>query len=118
MSLPKIVDSYPPEMLDAITRAHRDGEVVIPTPTPYQMRLQFNGLRGALRKAGRGEFADQVSFHISPAGTPAEESWFAIRLRSASPIVGDIAAALKGSSTSPSAIDEAEESLNRILGKK
>lgn len=114
MSLSKISDSYPPEMLAAIIRAHKLGEVVIPTHSPYAMRLQFNGLRGALRREGKGEIADQVSFHVSAKDeTP---TWFAIRLRSASPVISDISAALKSEEPKTSAIEEAEASLNRILG--
>lgn len=113
MSLPKVSDSYPPEMIAAILRAHETGEVIIPTITPHAMRLQFNGLRGALRREGKGELADQVSFIISPKGeTP---TWFAIRLRSASPVISDIAAAMRQEKVIPSAVEEAEESFNRIL---
>jgi hypothetical protein len=114
MSTPKVSDSYPVEMLDAIKRAHETGEVVIPTPTPHLMRLQFNGLRGALRREGKGELADQVAFCISAKGeTP---TWFKIVLRSASPVIADIATALKGAKIVPSAVEEAEESFNRLLG--
>ena len=115
MSLPKTTDSYPPEMMDALKRAHAEGHVIIPTKTPHQMRFQFNGLRAALRKEGRGEIADQVSFHVSPKDE-TENPWFAIRLRSASPVVSDIAAALKTAEPAASAIEDAEASLNRILG--
>jgi hypothetical protein len=78
------------------------------------MRLQFNGLRGALRREGKGELADQVSFHVSPKGeTP---TWFKIALRSQSPVVSDITAAMSGEKVTPSAVDEAEASFNRLLG--
>lgn len=113
MSLPKATDSYPPEMLAALKLAHEVGEVKIPTELPHQMRLQFNGLRGALRKEGKGEIADQVSFHVSPKGEASP--WFAIRLRSASPVITDVAAALAGKKTVPSAVEEAEETFNRLL---
>lgn len=110
MSLPKTSASYPPEMLAAIDRAHAVGEVIIPTLTPLSMRLQFQGLRGALRKEGKGELADMVSFHVT-------EKEFIIRLRAASPMVLDIAEALKHDAPRASAIEEAEASLDRILGK-
>jgi hypothetical protein len=114
VSLPKSSESYPVAMLDALKRAHATGEVIIPTKTPLQMRLQFQGLRGALRKEGKGELADQVSFHV-PGKTEPQE-WFSIRLRSASPLIGDITAALEQKEPTTSAVEEAEASLNRILG--
>lgn len=114
MSLPKVSESYPIEMMDAIMRAHSVGEVTIHTDNPSNLRLQFNGLRGALRKEGKSEIVDQVSFHISHKD--AEHPWMMIRLRSAAPGIADIAAALKGENPKSSAVEEAEASLDRILG--
>lgn len=117
MSRSKIPESYPQAMHDALKRAHDTGEVIIPTTTPLAMRLEFQSLRGALRKADKAEVADQVSFHVSRPGE--EPSWFAIRLRSASPSISEIVAALEGQpAIKKSAIDEAEASLNRILGAR
>lgn len=110
MTLPKTSASYPPEMLAAIDRAHAVGEVVIPTMTPMQMRLQFQGLRGAMRKEGKSELVDMVSFHIT-------EKEFIIKLRAASPMMADIAKALEIDAPRANAVEEAEASLMRILGK-
>lgn len=111
MSRPKVSASYPSAMMSALMRAHKLGEVRIPTKTPLAMRLEFQGFRGALRKEGKGEIADQVSFHAKK-----DEDVFIIRLRSNSPLMSDIEAALAGAEPKTSAVEEAEKSLNRILG--
>ena len=115
MSRSKVPESYPEAMHAALAKAHREGDVIIPTETPLAMRLEFQSLRGALRAAGKGEIADQVSFHISPRGE--NPSWFSIRLRSATPTMLEIESALAGQPVKQtSAGDEAEAALNRILG--
>lgn len=113
MSLPKSIDSYPPEFLEALRRCHAEGEVRIPTLTPLAMRLQFQGLRGALRKAEQAELADQVMFII-------EGPHFILRLRANQPLVSELAAALKPGKSllARSAMEESEKALARILGEK
>lgn len=113
MSLPKSIDAYPPEFLEALKRCHLEGEIRIPTLSPLQMRLQFQGLRGALRKSGQAELADQIMFLV-------EGEIFILRLRANQPLVSELAAALKPgkSSVGKSAAQESEEALARILGEK
>jgi len=96
-------------MLIALQRAADIGEFIIPTNNPKAMRLDFQGLRGALRAENRGELADMVSFHIRE-NPPA----FIIRLRDTSQAAQDIQAAL---SKAPivSALEAADDALDRIL---
>ena len=117
MSAPKTTDSYPPEYLAAILRAHEVGEVVIPTDNPDALRLRFNGLRGALRREGRGELADMVSFLVVRA-KDEQPGYMRIMLRAADPLVADVAAALKNPAPIRSAaLVEQENTLARLLGE-
>jgi hypothetical protein len=110
MTTPKHSTAYPSQMLTAIQRAIDLGELVIPTPNPRAMQLQFNGLRGCLRREGKSEFAEMVSFII--ADNPPR---LILRLRELSPLAKDITAALSAA-PERSAADEALAALDRILG--
>lgn len=111
MSLPKTTSSYPVSMIEALQRAHAEGEVIVPTLTPAALRLQFQGLRGALRKEGRGELADMVSFFVEP-------DRFIIRLRANLPGIADLDAALARGKPLASTLEAVEASLDRILSGK
>lgn len=115
MSLPKTSAAYPPAMLAALDQAQREGEVIIPTLTPLVLRMQFQGLRGALRKEGKPELADTVIFLIEK-----NPDRFIIRLRANMPGMSDVEAAINSRPTSAasgkSATEESEASLDRILG--
>jgi len=67
MSLPKRISYYPSTMLEAIDRAIRDGEFLIPLPGIKEAKalsLQFQGLRGAMVKEGQVEKSDAIGFYI------------------------------------------------------
>lgn len=111
MSRPKNSAAYPPAMLAALDKVHAEGSIIIPTNNPMAMRLHFQGLRGALRNENKAEIIDTVIFKIQK-----DPSALLIVLRENEAFVQDIAAAL-GTNTQLSAIEDAEASLNRILGK-
>lgn len=116
MSLPKTSTAYPSAFIKAISRAYSEGSLFIPHPKPLALRLQFQGLRGALRKEGSADLIDALSFH-----TQTNPPGLTLRLRETSPDALAIEAALGDDSPSPdspplpSSID-AESALNRILG--
>ena len=99
-------------MLAALDKVHTEGFIVIPTNNPMAMRLHFQGLRGALRAENRAEVIDTVMFKIQK-----EPSALVIVLRENEPFIQEISAALGHTKALESAIDSAEASLNRILGK-
>lgn len=113
MSLPKTSTAYPSAFIKAISRAYSEGSLFIPHPKPLALRLQFQGLRGALRKEGSADLIDALSFHAGKDG-------LTLRLRETSPDALAIEAAL-GDSPSPdsppsSPSIDAESALQRILG--
>ena len=64
MSLPKTSAAYPPQFLRAVETAFSTGEITILHAKPLALRLQLNGLRGALRREGKADIIDSVSFHL------------------------------------------------------
>ena len=110
MTRPKFSDKYPPNMLDAMQRAFSLGELVIPTEKPQALRLYFYGLGGALRKEGKPELFNALSFSLQ-AAPPA----LVISLKENTAFSKSIASALE-SPVQPSAASEAEDMLSRLLG--
>lgn len=115
MSLSKNPISYPSSMHVALDIALANGEFVIPCESPIKMRLQFQGLRGALRAAGKGEKADLVGFYLQD-NPPA----LIIRLKDFSSIAQEVTAAVEtlpqpSSKQIPKQTD-AEAAMARILG--
>ena len=116
MSLPRSSTAYPPSFLEAVSRAFSLGEITIPTEKPKALRLQFQGLRGALRRENRADVIDSVMFCVQE-NPPA----LIIRSRDASEAALDVSKALAGipAENPPSlpSTDSAEDALDRILGK-
>jgi hypothetical protein len=115
MSLPRNSIAYPPSFLSAIERAFSLGELTIPTEKPKALRLQFQGLRGALRRENRADIIDSVMFCVQES-PPA----LILRSRDASSAALDVAKALETTQVreNPSSVtDDAEAALDRILGK-
>ena len=111
MSQPKSPSAYPPEMLAALHRALDHGEFVIPTLTPSRLRFAFYGLAKALKLADHPDayIPEQVKLTLG-------ENTLTLTARSADPLILDIKSALGTPPNQPSAVDEAEASLMRILG--
>lgn len=113
MSQPRSPSAYPLSMITAVETAARTSEMIIPCDNPRALRLRFNGLRGALRKAGTAHLIDSVSFLI-------QENPPALIIRHVDNCQDslDIEKALEGvqlGKPAVSAQEEAEASLDRIL---
>lgn len=116
MSLPRNSSAYPPSLLAAVQRAADLGEFVIPTKNPRALRLQLQGLRGALRRENTSSTIDGVMFCLQ-----AEPPALVIKSRDNTPEALEVLAAL-GKSPQPSTPDnsallaeQAEDLLARIL---
>lgn len=116
MSLPRNSSAYPPSLLAAVQRAADLGVFVIPTQNPRALRLQLQGLRGALRRENAASLIDSVMFCLQ-----AEPPALVIKTRENTPEALAVLAALESSpapvSTAPSpSATHAEDILARILG--
>lgn len=114
MSLPRSSLAYPSQLLDAVSLAATRGELVIPTPKPSALRLQLQGLRGALRREGKAEIIDSVGFYIQ-----SNPSALVIRLKENTELALDVSAALAAAqSNNPpvSATEQAEAAISRLFG--
>lgn len=114
MTKPKSTAAYPAIMTQAMLAAADRGELFIPTDKPAALRLEYYGLTGAMRKEGKTELPDLLTFVIS-----SEPSGLLIRIRDNGPLMDDIARALGAAATpvKPStSILDAEAALERILG--
>ena len=111
MSQPKSPSAYPPEMLQALHRAIDHGEFVIPTLTPSRLRFAFYGLAKALKTAEHPDawVSSQVKITLG-------DGFLTLTARGADPLILDIKSALGAPPNQPSAVEEAEASLMRILG--
>ena len=117
MSLPRNSSAYPSSLLAAVQRAADLGEFIIPTKNPRALRLQLQGLRGALRRENASATIDSVMFCLQDS-PPA----LVIKSRDNTPEALEVLAAL-GSTPKPSATleqsallaDQAEDLLARIL---
>lgn len=112
MSLPRNSTAYPVTLLAAVTRAADLGIFPIPTQNPQALRLQFQGLRGALRREGNSSVIDSIMFCLQK-----EPPALILKTRDSTPEALEVAAALQATpeASSPSAADLAEETLSRIL---
>lgn len=91
MPTPLHTAAYPLVMLDAITRVCANGQPLeIPTKTPVRTRLQFHGLKAALRREGKPELADPWAISI-PKDEPPR---IVIYLRENSELASEVALAL------------------------
>lgn len=73
MPSPRASSAYPYPMLRALERAVETGELFIPcddTIKPNNLRLQFYGLLGALKREGKPEFGEtlQLTLATDPPG--------------------------------------------------
>lgn len=130
MPTPLHASAYPLVMLDAITRVCASGEPLeIPTQNPTRTRLQFHGLKAALRREGKAELADPWAISIPKDNPPR----IVIYLRENSQLAAEIGAALGNSiaaqpapnpflddlpvpKTEQKPVEEAEAAFRRILG--
>jgi len=96
-------------MLAAIDLAILRDEFLIPTEHASALRLQFMGLKSALRREGNAGKIDQLSFYLREKG-------LLIQKKTLSPLAQDIAAALAEEGlTTPSELLDAEAALSRIF---
>lgn len=104
-------------MLRAVSAAYSLGELVIPHPRPKALRLDFQGLRGALRAEGNAEEIDALTFQLQD-NPPA----LILRLKETTENAQAINAALaaigeKSPPVPPSPdLADSEAALSRILG--
>lgn len=89
MSLPKASGAYPSALIHAVTVAHDLGELRIPCENPLALRLQFNGLRGALRREGAAGKIDSLGFYIEKS-----PDTLILRVKTATPLIGEVAQAI------------------------
>lgn len=121
MTLPSTSAAYPDTMLDAVSLACQRGILVIPCPSPAALRLQFNGLRGALRKENKSDAIDMISFHLQ-SDPPA----LVLKSKETAPNMIALADAIKATRENPPddplplspLAEDAEAALFRILGVK
>lgn len=118
MSKPRTSTAYPAH-LQAMQRAFSLGELIIPTDNPLRLRLEFQGLRGALRKEKNSEIIDSLGFFIQK-DPPA----LILRSYEATKSASDIFAALAETPSTSSPVlslsdtaRAAEDALDRLLGK-
>lgn len=116
MSLPKSSSAYPRAYLDAIETAHNHGELFIPHSKPLALRLQLQGLRGALRRENAADLIDALVFKVKPDG-------LLLQMRDSSDDANAVQNALAAFKTSaptlpdsPRTALDADAALNRILG--
>lgn len=113
MSLPRNSSAYPSTLLAAVQRAADLGEFVIPTKNPRALRLQLQGLRGALRREGAAQTIDSIMFCLQE-NPPA----LILKTRDNTPEALDVLAALGDNplpAPSPALAEQAEDLLSRIL---
>lgn len=113
MSLPRNSSAYPSTLLAAVQRAADLGEFVIPTKNPRALRLQLQGLRGALRREGAAQTIDSIMFCLQE-NPPA----LILKTRDNTPEALDVFAALGDNplpALSPALAEQAEDLLSRIL---
>jgi len=113
MSLPRNSSAYPPALLAAVQRASDLGAFTIPTKNPRALRLQLQGLRGALRREGSAQVIDSIMFCLQE-NPPA----LVLKTRDNTPEALDVLAALGDNPLpppSPALAEQAEDLLTRIL---
>ena len=110
MPTPTRSDSYPPAMFAALDHARAHGSFLIPTQTPAALRLQFYGLKFALKREEKASETgiNGISFILKPEG-------LLLRSIENAPFALEIEAALKAEGAKSNPINDAEAALDRIL---
>jgi hypothetical protein len=102
MSLPKSSAAYPPALLQAIELGYSSGEFRIPCENPAALRLQFNGLRGALRRENSAGKIDALGFYVQKQ-PPA----LILRLRTTDPLAIAVDSAVQSAILTDPSLDAA-----------